>query len=67
MRHGMGYAAMSIPSNFRTGYVSDEDAQRLLDKAIAGTPWEAREREEGWDALALRDVEADLRTTGVHR
>ncbi len=29
--------------------------------------WEAREREEGWDALALRDVEAELRTTGVHR
>ena len=28
--------------------------------------WEARERTEGWDALALRDVEADLRT-GVHR
>jgi putative membrane protein len=28
--------------------------------------WEAREREEGWDALALRDVEADLRTE-LHR
>jgi hypothetical protein len=28
--------------------------------------WEARERTQGWDALALRDVEADLRT-GAHR
>jgi putative membrane protein len=28
--------------------------------------WERRERVEGWDALALRDVEADLRS-GVHR
>jgi putative membrane protein len=24
--------------------------------------WEARERTEGWDALALRDVEASLRS-----
>jgi hypothetical protein len=28
--------------------------------------WERRERVEGWDALALRDVEADLRA-GAHR
>jgi hypothetical protein len=28
--------------------------------------WERRERLEGWDALALRDVEADLRA-GAHR
>jgi len=28
--------------------------------------WERRERVEGWDALALRDVEADLRA-GSHR
>jgi len=55
MRHGMGYAAMSIPSNFRTGYVSDEDAQRLLDKAIAGSPWEARER-EAWGMFGMNSI-----------
>jgi putative membrane protein len=29
--------------------------------------WGRRERVEGWDALALRDVEADLRAAGAHR
>jgi putative membrane protein len=29
--------------------------------------WGRRERVEGWDALALRDVEADLRAAGTHR
>jgi hypothetical protein len=29
--------------------------------------WGHREDVEGWDALALRDVEADLRAAGAHR
>jgi len=35
--HGMGYAALSIPANFQTFTVSDEDAQRLLDRMVAGS------------------------------
>lgn len=53
--HGMGYAAMSIPSNFRTGFVSDEDGQRLLDKAIAGTAWDATDR-EAWGKFAINRI-----------
>ena len=53
--HGMGYAAMSIPANFRTFYVSDQDAQRLLDKAIAGPPW--TDEEKGvWGAYAMNRI-----------
>ncbi|NLD42562.1 MAG: hypothetical protein GX657_03610 [Chloroflexi bacterium] len=50
--HGMGYAAMSIPSNFKTYEVAVEDAQRVLDKAIAGTPLDCCEREL-WGAYAM--------------
>ncbi|MGI6367177.1 MAG: hypothetical protein ACOX2L_02255 [Anaerolineae bacterium] len=55
VRHGMGYAAMSIPANFVTGFVSDEDAQRLLDKAIAGTPWDAADR-RAWGMFAVNRI-----------
>jgi len=55
MAHGMGYAAMSIPANFKTFPVSDEEAQRLLDKAIAGGTWDAAEREV-WGAYAMARV-----------
>ncbi|MFO7697936.1 MAG: hypothetical protein R6X16_12380 [Anaerolineae bacterium] len=53
--HGMGYAAMSIPTNFQTGYVSDEDGQRLLDKAIAGSPWDTADR-EAWGKFAINRI-----------
>lgn len=52
MRHGMGYAAMSIPSGFQTRHVAEEDAQRLLDRAIAGDAWQAADR-EAWGAYAM--------------
>lgn len=50
--HGMGYAAMSIPANFATFPVAEEDAQRLLDKMIAGTPLDAQES-RAWSAWAI--------------
>jgi glucuronate isomerase len=49
---GMGYAAMSIPANWKTYLVSTEDAQRLLDKLVAGTVWDERDR-EAWGAYAM--------------
>lgn len=50
--HGMGYAAMSIPANLETFPVADEEAQRLLDKMVGGTPLDAAER-RAWSAYAL--------------
>ncbi|MFH1084884.1 MAG: glucuronate isomerase [Chloroflexota bacterium] len=50
--HGMGYAAMSIPANFKTFEVAAADAQRILDKAVAGSPLTAAER-EAWGAYAM--------------
>jgi glucuronate isomerase len=55
MSHGMGYAAMSIPANFRTFYVAEEDAQRLLDRLYEGDAWTAGER-EAWGAYAISRV-----------
>ena len=55
MRHGMGYAAMSIPAGFQTFAVADEDAQRLLDKALAGGLWDADE-EALWGAYAMSRI-----------
>ena len=52
VRHGMGYAAMSIPSNFKTGEVAVEDAQRVLDKAVSGDRLDGCER-EAWGAWAM--------------
>lgn len=52
MRHGMGYAAMSIPAGFKTFPVADEDAQRVLDKALAGGAWDCCESEL-WRAYAM--------------
>jgi glucuronate isomerase len=49
---GMGYAAMSIPANWKTYQVPTADAQRLLDKLVAGTPWDAQDR-EAWGAFAM--------------
>jgi glucuronate isomerase len=53
--HGMGYAAMSIPANFCTYYVSPEDAQRILDKLIAGTTLDECER-RAWGAYAIARI-----------
>ena len=50
--HGMGYAAMSIPAGFCTDFVADEDAQRLLDKMVAGTVLDDSERGI-WGAYAM--------------
>lgn len=52
MRHGMGYAAMSIPSALHTFAVSHEDAQRLLDRMIAGSALDSRDR-AAWGAYAM--------------
>jgi glucuronate isomerase len=51
-QHGMGYAAMSIPANFQTFYVGDEDAQRILDRLVAGDSLGAEER-AAWGAWAI--------------
>jgi glucuronate isomerase len=50
--HGMGYAAMSIPVGFQTFAVSDEDAQRLLDRMVAGDPLNEADRRV-WGAWAM--------------
>jgi len=50
--YGMGYAAMSIPAGFQTFAVSDEDAQRLLDKVVAGNAWDADDA-AAWGAWAV--------------
>ena len=55
MAHGMGYAAMSIPANFRTFFVADEDAQRLLDRAVQGDAWDARDRAT-WGAFGMNCI-----------
>ncbi|MBN1402410.1 MAG: hypothetical protein JXA74_16330, partial [Anaerolineae bacterium] len=55
VRHGMGYAAMSIPVGFRTGFVADSDAQLILDKLVAGGSLTAAER-EAWGAYAANRI-----------
>ncbi|MHB0857320.1 MAG: hypothetical protein ACYC5M_07090 [Anaerolineae bacterium] len=49
--HGMGYAAMSIPTNLQTYYVPDEDAERVLHKMLAGTA--SQEECELWESFAM--------------
>jgi putative membrane protein len=67
----------TFPRVFGISVMNDQLIAGLIMKLVGGLifwafiaviffRWEARERVEGWDALALRDVEADLRT-GVHR
>jgi len=53
--HGMGYAAMSIPANFATFGVSDDDAQRVLDKMVGGTRLDGGER-RAWSAFAMNRI-----------
>jgi|YNPNPStandDraft_1061719.scaffolds.fasta_scaffold03618_3 glucuronate isomerase len=52
MAHGLGYVAMSIPANFQTFYVAEEDAQRILDKMITGGDLDDFER-DAWGAYAM--------------
>jgi putative membrane protein len=67
----------TFPRLYGISVMTDQLVAGLIMKLIGGLifwgfiaviffKWEARERTEGWDALALRDVEADLRT-GVRR
>ncbi len=63
MRHGMGYAAMSIPSGFQTRHVTDEDAQRLLNRLVEGASWDAAERET-WGAYAMNRISEACRRYG---
>ncbi len=51
MRHGMGYAAMSIPANFQTYTVSEKEAQRLLDNLLTSGEWDEKQR-EAWGAFS---------------
>jgi len=55
VRHGMGYAAMSIPANFRTFEVATEDAQRVLDKIWSGTALDRCEAKV-WNAYAINRI-----------
>jgi glucuronate isomerase len=63
MRHGMGYAAMSIPSGFQTRHVADEDAQRLLTRLVEGGAWDAADR-EAWGAYAMNRISEACRRYG---
>ncbi len=53
--HGMGYAAMSVPANFVTFAVAEEEAQRLLDKVVESGDWTEEERQV-WGAYALAQL-----------
>jgi len=55
VRYGMGYAAMSIPVGFETRYVSEDDAQRLLNKMRSEGQLETKERQT-WGAYALNRI-----------
>jgi glucuronate isomerase len=60
---GMGYAAMSIPANWSTCFVSEEDAQRLLDRAINGSAW-GKEEKAVWGAYAMNRIADACRQYG---
>lgn len=55
LTHGMGYAAMSIPAGFQTFYVSDEDAQRILEKLVNGSALDRVEK-AAWGAYAMNRI-----------
>jgi len=61
--HGMGYAAISSPSNLQTAFVADEEAQRLLDRMVAGTPLDDQER-CAWRAYAMNRIADACRLYG---
>jgi putative membrane protein len=63
----------TFPRVFGISALTDQLIAGLIMKIVGGLilwgfiatiffRWERREREQGWDALALRDVEAGLRT-----
>ncbi|MBM3188717.1 MAG: hypothetical protein FJZ90_08355 [Chloroflexi bacterium] len=53
--HGMGYAALSSPANLVTAYVGQDEAQRLLDRLVAGERL-AGEDQRAWRAYAISRV-----------
>lgn len=60
---GMAYAAWSSPPNIVTRYVSDDDAQAVLSKAVAGATLSAAE--EGlWAAYGINQVAERCRRYG---
>ena len=61
--HGMGYAAMSIPAGFQTFPVSEEDAQRILDRMVAGSELDSDDR-SAWGAYAMARICDACRTHG---
>jgi hypothetical protein len=63
MNHGIGYAAMSIPANFQTFHVADEDAARLLERALAGSAFDADEART-WGAWAMSCIADACRQFG---
>jgi putative membrane protein len=67
------HAYVTFPRLLGVSALTDQLIAGLIMKILGGLilwgfiaviffRWEKREREQGWDALALRDVEADLRT-----
>jgi len=61
--HGMGYAAISSPAGLCTYAVSDEDAQRILTRAIEGAALDAADHQT-WAAYAMARIADACR---VHR
>lgn len=53
--HRMGYAALSTPPNSQTFYLAEEDAQRLLDRMVAGSRLDQGQR-EAWSAFAVSRI-----------
>ena len=53
--HGMGYAAISTPTNLITFDVADEVAQRLLTRLVEGGTWDPGERQV-WAAWAMNRI-----------
>ena len=60
---GMAYAAWSTPPNLRTRYVSDEDAGRVLAKAVEGAKL-TQDEVMRWAAYATNQVAARCRKHG---
>jgi glucuronate isomerase len=53
--HGMGYAAISTPTNLATSEVAEETAQRLLTRLVEGAAWTPDER-QAWSAWAMNRI-----------
>ena len=60
---GMAYAAFSSPPNLVTRYVADEDAARVLNKAVAGAALSPEEKGL-WTAYCMNQVTERCRQYG---